>query len=231
MVDYMHQVVKMVNLAQDRPLNEIVYEGLRSAIIKGVIPVGERINEKTYAQHLNISRTPIRNAISRFQGEGIVEYIPNQGVVIKRVTVKNAIEIYQLRIALDTLASIEAMRLMTPQNYHEMQSLLERTEAAEAAKNVEQVIAYFSDFNNMIYQMSQMPILTLLIQRLRDYLARFRDISLYDNRRRRMALDEHWLIYRCLKSKDEEQLSMLIKEHLLYSEQFVLQEVQKEEEA
>ncbi len=231
MVDYMHQVVKMVNLAQDRPLNEIVYEGLRSAIIKGVIPVGERINEKTYAQHLNISRTPIRNAISRFQGEGIVEYIPNQGVVIKRVTVKNAIEIYQLRIALDTLASIEAMRLMTPQNYQEMQSLLERTEAAEAAKNVEQVIAYFSDFNNMIYQMSQMPILTLLIQRLRDYLARFRDISLYDNRRRRMALDEHWLIYRCLKSKDEEQLSMLIKEHLLYSEQFVLQEVQKEEEA
>jgi len=80
--EYIKEVIKLADLSQNKPLNEIVFEGLRIAIIKGIIPVGERINESVYAEKMNISRTPVREALRRIQEEGLVEYVPHYGVVV-----------------------------------------------------------------------------------------------------------------------------------------------------
>lgn len=120
MDDYMETVVKLVDLRQDMPLNQIVYKGLRSSIIKGIIPVRERINEKKYSVELNVSRTLIREALYCIYDEGLIEHIPNSGFVVKKVTVDDVEEIYKIRIALDTLASINAMNLMTDENFRDI---------------------------------------------------------------------------------------------------------------
>ena len=93
MHEYLSRLVQIINLSQNRPLNDMVYEGLRKAIIQGVIPVGERLNEKVLSDYMNISRTPIRNAIKQLTEEDLVEYIPKYGVVVKRVTIEDAEEI------------------------------------------------------------------------------------------------------------------------------------------
>lgn len=132
MRDYMSDVISMIDLNQNLPLNQIIYEGLRSAIIHGVIPMGERINEKHYAQALNVSRTPIREALHRIQNEEIVQYVPNYGIVVTTFTHEDVYEIYQIRTALDILATTNAMRLMTPEREAAMETLLTETEAAQA---------------------------------------------------------------------------------------------------
>ncbi len=227
--NYMEELIKLVDLSQNRPLNDIVYEGLRSAIIKGVIPVGERINEKVYADYMNISRTPIRNAITRLSDEGIIEYIPNYGVVVKRVTVDDAVEIYKIRVALDTLASVSAMQLMTDKQYQAMDDLLTQTEEAEARGEVSYVIQLFSDFNDMIYSYARMPRLSVMVSKLRDYLVRFRDISLNGDSRRKKALEEHRIIYRCMMNKDEEQMRLVIAEHLNYYNSYIMKQLLERE--
>ena len=60
MEDYIGAIIAETDMSQYLPLNEIVYFGLRRAIIEGKVPVGIRINEKEYASRMNISRTPIR---------------------------------------------------------------------------------------------------------------------------------------------------------------------------
>lgn len=228
MRDYMSDVISMIDLNQNLPLNQIIYEGLRSAIIHGVIPMGERINEKHYAQALNVSRTPIREALHRIQNEEIVQYVPNYGIVVTTFTHEDVYEIYQIRTALDILATTNAMRLMTPEREAAMETLLTETEAAQAVGDVEKVIAMSKEFNTMIYRFAEMPRLETIQNRLRDYIIRFRDISLKADSRRAKALHEHRLIFRCLKNNDVEQVQMVITEHLLESRDFILLEMNRQ---
>lgn len=227
MEDYIGEIVKLTNMSQYKPLNQIVYEGIRKAIISGRIPVNERINIKEYAERLNISRTPIREALRMLEKEGLVEYVPKYGVVVKKISVEDVKEIYKIRIALDVLAFVNAMNIMDEEQFKQLEDLLNETEIAHRNHQIEEVTRLFSKFNEMIYNFSQMPRLKSIVMNLREYLARFRDISMSGEARRRRALDEHWMIYRAMKNKDEKQLRSIIKEHLGYSEQYVLREMEK----
>lgn len=229
MYTYMEELKKYINIETNKSLNQLVYDGIRKAIIKGIIPVGERINEKVYSEYLNISRTPIRNSIEKLKYEGLVEYTPHYGVVVKLVTVKDALEIYKIRITMDTLAALTAMDQMTDSDFNEMWELLERTEYSNNQGNVDEVISFFSDFNFMIYNYAKMPRLKIIVESLYEYLARFRNISLYDNNRRKKSLEEHKMIYRGLKTRDAALVSMIIDEHLNYSKGFIIKEIIKSE--
>lgn len=231
MDDYMKEVIKLADLSQNKPLNEIVFEGLRNAIIKGIIPVGERINESTYAEKMNISRTPVREALRRIQEEGLVEYVPHYGVVVKKITIDDAKEIYQIRKALDILATQNAMKIMTEEQFDEMEALLKKTDEANGKGDYREVIELSRQFNDMIYSFCRMPRLDVIVKKLRQYLMRFRDISLTESDRRRKALDEHWLLYKNMRDKNYEQVAILTAEHLDYSEKFILKEMRRIEEA
>jgi DNA-binding GntR family transcriptional regulator len=230
MEEYFSKIVALTDLKQNKPLNEIVFEGLRDAIIQGVIPVGERINESIYSEKMNISRTPVREALRRIQEEGLVEYVPHYGVVVKKITIDDAKEIYQIRKALDVLATINAMKIMSEEEFEEMRQLLVKTDEADAAGNVKLVVELSKDFNDMIYRFARMPRLDVIVKKLRQYLVRFRDISLTEDNRRRKALDEHWLLYKYMKQQDVEMLTIITNEHLDFSEKFILQTMERLEE-
>lgn len=230
MQEYLSKLVQIINLSQNRPLNDMVYEGLRKAIIQGVIPVGDRLNEKVLSDYMNISRTPIRNAIKKLTEEDLVEYIPKYGVVVRRVTVADAEEIYQIRIALETMATIAAMERMTPENHREMQELLQKTEEDNQLGKIQQVIRYFTEFNALIYRFSRMQRLEAVVGNMLEYVARFRDISLFDDKRRGLALNEHRLIYRGMQTKDKELITLIVTEHLNHSKEFVIREIIRSQE-
>ncbi len=231
MEDYIKDVIKLTNLNQNKPLNEIVYEGLRTAIIRGIIPVGDRIKEIEYAERMNISRTPIRDAIKRIQDEGLLEYVPHYGVIVKRISAADAEEIFKIRVALESLAFINAMEIMTEEEFKSIYHLLELTDEANTRQDVAAVTQYFTDFNDMIYRYARMPRLETIVSAMRQYLVRFRDISMSGDDRRRKALNEHWMIYQSMKDKKSEEIPKLIEEHLMYAKKFIIEEIIKAEKA
>lgn len=229
MDDYIGEIVKYSDKTQYKPLNEIVFEGIRSAIIYGKLPYGVRINEKEYADRMNISRTPIREALQRLEKESLVEYIPHYGTIVKKITIDDAKEIYQIRKSLEILASINAMNIMTESCFKELENKLIFTEELNKSEdNLNKVIDHFSDFNEAIYDFSKMPRLKSIVTRLKEYLACFRDISLKDPIRRNEALEEHWMIFHCMVDKNEKDLEKIIREHLTRSEKFIIEEMEKE---
>lgn len=220
--DFMKDVIKVVDLKQNLPINESVYSGLRQAIIKGIIPVGERINEKEYAERLNISRTPIREALRRLETENLVERIAGFGTVVREIKVSDAVEIFKIRKVLEILATTNAMYIMTEDDFKELKILLEKTDVANKNDDVELVIELFGDFNRMIYRFSGMTRLTQIVTSLNEYLRRFRDISLGPKFRRDQAIREHWLIYKGMCEKDEEKITAIVTEHLTNSEKHII---------
>lgn len=226
MKTYLNDLKNNINLNQNLPLNEIVYEGLRRCIITGIIPVGARINEKQYAEMLNISRTPIREAIRRIQFEGLLEHIPRLGTVVTKVSTKDVHEIFEIRIALETLCFKSAMMNLTPEEFKFLDKIIDDTYTAYNNQNYAEVVRLSTIYNETIHEAAKMPRLSSLLNNLKDYLSRFRDMSMKDSIRGKIAIDEHAIILRALKNKDEELINMITVEHINGSKQAILRIVE-----
>jgi len=222
MINYMDELIKNTSFTSNLPIREVVYESLRRTIISGIIPVGERIIEKEYAERLNISRTPVREALRRLEREKLVEHLPKIGVVVKRITTEDVIEIYKIRTNLEVLAAVNAMEIITPEEIDEIEELLDLIEKKNKEGKVEEVIKLFGEFNWKLYQASGMKRLAVMITKLNEYTQRFRNISISHNSRREKALMEHRQILKAIVNKDKDEIKMVIKKHLEDSINIVL---------
>lgn len=101
--DYEQKILSSIDFSQGRPFQDILYVALRNAIINGTFPLGEIINEKSLAIQLSISRTPVRQAIARLSKEGLVQAIPNYGVIINNISLSSIKEIFRIRKALEII--------------------------------------------------------------------------------------------------------------------------------
>lgn len=216
-----------LDLTSNLPLKTAFYQALRTTIILRQIPAGTKLNEKEFAQELNISRTPIRFAIQELVKEKLVEHIPQKGTIVKGITIDDAREIFEIRKALDTLATINAMYQMNRDDFNEMKILLEEADMYSASENIDALIHNFSQFNNLIYSKSKMLRLKEIVVELQSYLAYFRHLSLSNEERRSQALQEHWIIYRGMKNRDVDQITLITHEHLNRSLEFVLEVMEK----
>lgn len=220
-------VRKNLDLTKNLPLKVVFYEALKKTIIMSEIPAGARINEKELSTQLNISRTPIRYALSVLQEEKLVNHVPKKGIIVVGISLKDAIEIFDIRKALDTLASIKAMHLMTDKDFADMKKILTDCESFIESDDIDRILENFNDFNELIYQKSQMNRLREIVTELQTYLRYFREISIGSLERRKQALAEHWIIYRGMKNKDSEQITLITHEHLNSSLDFIMQEMER----
>ncbi|WP_265459242.1 GntR family transcriptional regulator [Enterococcus sp. HY326] len=220
-------VRKNLDFSQNKTLKILLYEAFRKTIILSDIPAGSRINEKEFSEVLNISRTPIRYAMQRLVEERLVEHVPRVGIVVKGISIQDAYEIYDIRKALDTLATIKAMELMNEADFAELKALLEHSNQLNDEDRVDELLVSFSDFNAFIYEKSRMLRLKSIVTNLQAYLVYFRDIAIRSSDRRDKALEEHWLIYRGMKTNNREQIQMITHEHLDRSLNFILVEMER----
>ena len=86
------------------PIREKVFEYIKNAILNGEFKAGERIVERELAEKLNISRTPIREALFRLESLGFVKTLPRKGVVVSIMTTDEVIEIFTILANLEGLA-------------------------------------------------------------------------------------------------------------------------------
>jgi DNA-binding GntR family transcriptional regulator len=224
-MDYMNVVVENTNFNQSKPIRQVVYESLRKTIISGIIPVGERIVEKAYAERLNISRTPVREALRMLETEELVEYLPKVGVIIKRISIEDVIEIFEVRYNLEVLAITEAMNKITENEIKKINELMDLTKLENAKGNTEEVIRLFAEFNLIIYEASRMKRLNVMVSKLNEYIERFRVISMSSFDRREQAIKEHREILQIIVEKDKEQIDSILKKHLEHSLEVVIDEI------
>src|SRR5262245_54817621 len=88
-----------------RAPNTPIYETLRGEILRGIHLPGAHLVEAQIAQVHGVSRTPVRAALARLEGDGLIETIPNRGAFVSRWTDTDFEEIYGLRVRLEPYAS------------------------------------------------------------------------------------------------------------------------------
>ncbi len=120
-------------MAKHRNLEEIAYRHIRRAILVREVAAGSRLSEPAIAQQLEISRTPVRNALRRLAAEGLVTLSANQGAQVARPNLRQVDETYQLRELLEPPAAALACENVTGEVIEELEGMLvEEKEAFDA---------------------------------------------------------------------------------------------------
>ena len=154
------------------PQRETIYSQLKNAIINGDIAPDERIVETKYADIFRVSRTPVREAIRMLEREGLVVYEPRKGAVARpRLTRAEVDEVYTIRSALQLLSVDAVVRNITDAQLDAMEA--DNRGCAEALDKHD-VGAYFrhlDEFNGLLTQSSNMPLLIKLLDQIESYSA------------------------------------------------------------
>lgn len=104
-------------------LAQLAYEHIRTKLTREDLGVDCGLSEPALARELQISRTPIREAIRRLESEGLLEQRPRQGTFIRQLDRNELDEIFQLRLLLEPFAAAEAAARINPSQLHELEQV------------------------------------------------------------------------------------------------------------
>lgn len=110
-----------------------IAEALRRLIYDGEFAPGERLNEAALALRMGTSRGPIREALRALAGWGLVTPVPNRGVFVRQLSVREMLEVYELRALVFGFAAERAAERVTAADRQELERLLDAMDAASAA--------------------------------------------------------------------------------------------------
>lgn len=181
-----------INSLSYQPLWEQVYQLLREAILSGKLEPGEQITEPSIADQLNVSRTPVREAIRMLELENLIINLPRRGAFVCGIKSKKEIDdIFQIRIILEGLASELAAERIHPEQVKKLKHQSEQIAECLDQNDLKRCIAIDTAFHQIIYEASENEYLQRFLDNLFDQITRFRMSSLADEGRMNEALIEH----------------------------------------
>lgn len=191
-----------------------VFAELKAAIIDLRLPPGEPLREGTLAESLGVSKTPIREALTRLELEGLVESTSFKGAAVSAYTHRDLIELYELRELLETLAVREAATRASADDLARLARLIaegQRLRAEGAADELEHVI---DEFDTFLYAQVSNSRVRALIDNLRAHLTRIGRLTTDIPGRLSTSVDEHAQIADAVLRRDPDQAAAALQRHI-----------------
>lgn len=207
----MNTTYKVENI---QSVSDIVYSNLRNMIFSQDLKNGDRLIESNIAEEMNVSRTPVREAIKKLEAEGLLEYKPRRGAIVKGISREDIIEIYSIRKAIEVLAVEYSVDNITSEELENLRELSNRSKKHAEAGETELFNKVLKEFNQLLIETSRKPRLIRLIDIHLDYLERFRLANRGQINRRKEAIEEHDEIIEAISKKDKEEARNAVINHL-----------------
>ncbi|EIF8946628.1 GntR family transcriptional regulator [Vibrio cholerae] len=220
--------VRQASTEKESTKSENLTEYLIEAIVEGELAPGSKISEPELAKQFQVSRGPLREALMRVEGLGLIERIPHIGARVIQLSPTKLVELYAVREALEGMAARLAARNITEIELAGLESLL-----STHSTHIDQVegASYFHqqgdfDFHYRIIQASRnQQLIGLLCDELYHLLRMYRYQSPRSHSRPVEALEEHKFILRAIRQRDEELAEMLMRRHISRSRQLIEQQI------
>ncbi|EEY98207.1 propionate catabolism operon transcriptional regulator of GntR family [Vibrio sp. RC586] len=219
---------RQLSTEKESTKSENLTEYLIEAIVEGQLAPGSKISEPELAKQFQVSRGPLREALMRVEGLGLIERIPHIGARVIQLSPTKLVELYAVREALEGMAARLAARNITEIELAGLESLL-----STHSTHIDQVegASYFHqqgdfDFHYRIIQASRnQQLIGLLCDELYHLLRMYRYQSPRSHSRPVEALEEHKFILRAIRQRDEELAEMLMRRHISRSRQLIEQHI------
>jgi DNA-binding GntR family transcriptional regulator len=211
-----------INLNDYKPLREVIFNSLREAIIIGELRPGERLMEVQLAEKMGVSRTPVREAIRKLELEGLVDMIPRKGAHVAELSIKDIMDVLEVRASLDGLATSLAAERITDDELKELKHINSQFATYIDKENLNGSIKKDAEFHDIIYKASRNDKLISILNNLREQVQRFRVIYIKDYNNSKNLLKEHTDIFEAVSSRNTDEARIIAKTHIHNQEATIL---------
>lgn len=198
---------------------------IRAQILEGQIKLGERLQQAALARDLEVSRTPVREALRKLETEGMVELIPNRGAIVRGPTARELREAYEVRAELEGMASERAAEWISGEQLVQLaraserfEEFAERTAASDNARQAD--LAEWTEANNLFHEVIQEAAGNGQLQRMIRLLHHSfpRNLTAQalgrDTRLLRQNALEHRDILQAIEAGDGDRARLTMREHV-----------------
>lgn len=199
----------LTRITLEPDLVERVYDALLHSITEGTLAPGARLAQEDLAEQLNVSRQPVLQALRLLKKDGFVVDAGKRGVMVTPIDATAIAQVYQLRGALDALAS----RLAAERKANIDLDLIERGRKAARGRSIVALVETDIAFHNAIYDASGNPLIAEAANRHWAHIRRAMISVLFASGVRESVWDEHAAILDAIHSGDGSKAERLTREH------------------
>jgi DNA-binding GntR family transcriptional regulator len=210
-------------------LSDEVFDALVRDILAGVLRPGARLDEPTICKRFGVSRTPIREALRRLGGAGLVEIAPRKGVTVARIDVQQLNGMFEALAEFEGLCSrLAAVRMTTLEKRRlEVVNANRVKRIADGDKNFG---AMNNEFHELIYQGAHNLSIASVARNFRQRLTPFRVLQFVPGRTE-YSLHEHDDIARAVVDSDAERAYVVMRDHVIGAGLQVIEHFSQKKEA
>ncbi len=193
------------------------YSALREEILEWRLAPGTVLAEVEQAARLGVSRTPVREALARLSAEGLVESLAGRGVVVAAASADSAVELFEVRVALESQAAALAAGRRDPAMFEALRDEFADADRLLARHDLRAYYDLVARFDQAMDDAVGNAYLVATLRGLRTHLARLRRVAQDDPQRLADAASEHLLIVDAIIAGDADLARQATSVHLHHS--------------
>ncbi|MBS3969814.1 MAG: GntR family transcriptional regulator [Clostridia bacterium] len=223
----------MVNIKKAPSLKEQVYDYLREAILNTDLEIGKLYSDQWVANNIGVSRTPVREAVLQLQHEGLIDVVPYRGFIIKMISKKEIIDIFQLREAIEgfSIRQLIISKKSSPGNFadllHELKKAIKYQEIANQKEDSKDFWNADRLFHESIVKHCGNKCFNDIYRSHRDKIQLIALETLKDKNRLYSALSEHRVIVEAIEKGTELEAYEKIALHLHSTKSLIMKALEK----
>ncbi len=206
---------------------------MRALILTGEYGPEARLIEEQLAERLGVSRTPIRQALTMLEAEGLVELAPNRGATVCSFSVEDVWDIYDLRAVLEGHAARRAAGRIREEELARLRELVLEMDGLpghheDHEEEIRTLVALNQEFHGTIVEASRNKRLQRLIKRTVEIPLMFKAFFWYTPHERVISNHYHRQILHALEDGDDDRAEIVMREHVYEGRDFVLAALKEE---
>ena len=206
-------------------LHEQVAHRLRQMLVENRISPGAKLNERELSEILNVSRTPLREAIKMLAAEGLVELLPNRGAIAVELTEADVLNTFEVMAGLEAQSGELAAQRITEAELSEIKAMHFEMMAAYTRRDLPSYYRLNSAIHSAINAAAKNPVLTSTYTQVNARLQALRFRSNQDEEKWKSAVKEHELMVQALEARDGAAMRDVLMRHLTSKRDVVVQQL------
>lgn len=199
----------------DLSQNEQAYAQLKQALITLAYKPGDYLSTASLMNELELGRTPINHALHRLSTEGLVQIIPRKGLIVSPLSIDDALELIDVRLANESLCMRLAAERITKTELHQLEAIARDFEKAASRGQTTEVMNLDRLFHEHISNAARNQILAEILKVLHARSQRFWALSLAMPDHLSEVQDEHRAILKALTEGNPAAAEEAVREHVM----------------
>ncbi|WP_431710306.1 GntR family transcriptional regulator [Glutamicibacter uratoxydans] len=191
---------------------QAIHAQLRQQLLRGHFMPGDPLREVALAEEFGVSRTPVREALTRLLHEGMLERRA-RGLFVREIEPEQIMQVYDLRIMLEGQAASEAAEMRSETDLAKLQGLIDRDRALENPDDVTRLVTNI-EFHRTLWKAARNPVLEDILDRLASHHVHIPSSTLSVGNRWEESLNEHQRICDCIRDRDASGARDVVQQHM-----------------